>query len=86
MIKVNRIYEDGSVLMYGDEIVGIITSHLELNDVRLQIKQSGADGYYIIWNNIQINIDKYGRLDHWPVGFYDIMDEQLYKLIDWGDN
>jgi len=68
-------------------VVGRISSYLQLTDVRIQIARKKLIGYFIKWNydnseNFDIiNINEYGTLDHWPEGFFTIMDEQLDELI-----
>jgi len=86
-IRVNKIIEHTSKLYDPNgKFIGEITSHLELNDIRIQIKENKVDGYYIMWkDDYRIFIDKYGRLDEWPKGFYDLFDDQLDALIDWGE-
>ena len=64
-----------------DRFVGEITTHLELNDVRLQIKENQAEGYYILWDDMRININFNGKLDKWPDDFYDQSYKQVQKLI-----
>jgi predicted ATPase len=86
MIKINEIVESVSKLYdKDDKLVGEITSLLQLDDIRIQIKKEKVSGYYVIWNNLKIRIDKFGYLEDWPRGFYDNMDKQLDELIDWGD-
>jgi hypothetical protein len=84
-IKVNKIVEPISTLYNSDGVeIGKITSYLELNDIRIQIKKNKVSGYYIIWEDMIIYTDKYGNLDEWPKGFYDLVDDQLNALVDWG--
>jgi hypothetical protein len=64
-----------------DELVGIIESSLVLNDVRLQINRQNLSGYYVVFNGMKINIDNNGRLEEWPDGFFDIIENQLRELI-----
>lgn len=86
MIKINEIVEPVSKLYdKDDKLVGEITSLLQLDDIRIQIKKEKVSGYYVIWNDQKIRIDKFGYLEDWPRGFYDNMDKQLDELIDWGD-
>jgi len=86
MIKINEIKETTAKLYNGEDLVGEITSYVQLTDVRIQIKEKEVSGYHILWKNQMILIDKYGKLDNWPKGFFDIVDEQLDKLIDWGSS
>jgi len=88
-VKVRQIKETFCELYDADgNDVGIISSELELNDVRIQIKEQQLKGYYILWedeNNQKnhIQIDHMGNLERWPYGFFDVGEKQLYKLIGW---
>ena len=84
MIKINKIVETTCKLYDPDgNYIGKITNGLELNDVKIQIKTDKVSGYYILWKNFQIFIDKFGTLSEWPKGFYDLLDDQLDALVDW---
>ena len=82
-IKINKIKETTAEL-YGPRggHIGTITSELQLNDIRIQIMKQNLSGYYIIWENRQIFINRDGRLHEWPVGFFDIEENQLYTLME----
>ena len=75
--------------VYGENptFIGTITSYVMLNDARIQIQDEKADDYYILWDNPktgvqhQIFINKYGRLDDWPEGFFDIVDDQCCRIL-----
>jgi predicted ATPase len=80
-IKINKIIEPKCTLYHPDgTVIGEISSMLEFNDIRIQIMKNKVFGYYVIWEDKQINIDKYGNVDEWPKGFYDLIDEQLDNL------
>lgn len=82
MIKIKRIEEPVCQLLDSeDKTVGWIRSYLQLNDIRIQIKMQGIDGYHILWRDYRINIDRYGNLSTWPRGFYDQMENQLMALL-----
>jgi predicted ATPase len=58
----------------------------EFYDLKIQIKEHGVEGYYMIFNdevfkNRKIRIDKDGHCDGWPNGFYDLAESQLRKLL-----
>lgn len=83
MIKINEIKEE-KVYLYNpnDDLIGIITSELQFNDVRLQIVQQKLEGYYIVWNDQKYEINKIGHLiPNWPKGLYDINMNLLTNLI-----
>jgi len=81
MVKINEIKEHESILCLDGEEIGIITSFLQLNDIRLQIKRNKLSGYYIKWNIFKLSIDEYGHVSDWPLGFYDTFDKQIEELI-----
>ncbi len=82
MIKINEIKEPVCKLYDdADNLVGDINSALQLNDVRIQIKNQKAKGYYVMWKGRTIRIDSRGNLEEWPIGFYDNGDKQLDELI-----
>ena len=81
-IKINDIKETTATLIDPQGvIIGKITSQLQLDDIRIQIKEQQVSGYTIKWTTYIIEISKDGHLDEWPFGFFDIMDIQLEKLI-----
>lgn len=63
------------------EHIGAITTELQLYDVRLQIKEKALTGYYIIFQNKRILINKDGSIDYWPDGFFDKLQNKLDKLL-----
>jgi hypothetical protein len=93
MVKINKIVETTARLMINGDIVGEFNSILQLNDIRIQIKNKYKDirydsndrytGYSIIWNDVEIFIFKNGNLSEWPKGFFEIIDEQLMELAYW---
>jgi len=91
MIKINTITEAVAELFGPDDKkIGDITSSLQFNDVRIQIKkeckgQKGRSGYYVIWNDERIDIDVSGHCDEWPKGFFDHIDIQLTALCGWDE-
>jgi hypothetical protein len=62
-------------------VIGIIKSELQLNDVRLQIFRKKLEGYSLYWSGRRLPINRYGRLDEWPDGFFDIWEKQIDELI-----
>jgi predicted ATPase len=63
------------------EYIGVITSELQLDNVRIQIAEKRLYGYYIEWYDKKITIDAKGNLSDWPHGFYSILTDQLSQLI-----
>lgn len=84
MIEVRKV-EDTAATLFGpdDMFVGNIDTNLQLLDIRIQIKEAEISGYYIIWKGQRLDIDKTGNIDNWPVGFFDVLDTLLNKLIGW---
>lgn len=56
----------------------------ELQDIRLQIKNQEAEGFYVVFEGQNILINKRGELSHWPKGFFDLTDYYLCLLLDFG--
>lgn len=52
----------------------------ELNDIRIQIKEQKATGYYCFFNGEKIYINSVGKFEKWPKGFFDLLDQQLSIL------
>lgn len=89
-VKINQIEETTCQLFDPeDNLIGDITSVLQLNDVRIQIMQQKLKGYYFIWmhdpknpvNGRRLDINPDGRMPDWPNGFFDEWDNQLSTLI-----
>lgn len=60
-----------------------ISNYLELNDVKIQIRRQALDGYYLIFNDQKIKINNKGQLESYPIGFFNLMRNQLAELVDW---
>ena len=78
-----RNYKHIEVELYApdDTLVGLIKNEIELNDVRIQVAQEKAEGYYIMFEDKRINILPEGSCDKWPIGFFDKNLEQMSTLI-----
>ncbi len=83
MVRIRKVQDDPITLYKDGELVGLITTHLVLNDIRIQIKKEKATGYSVHWNDRVIRIDHRANLEEWPVGMMDILDNQLDALIEW---
>jgi predicted ATPase len=87
MIEIREIKEPECKLYdYADNLVGVIRSLLQLNDIRIQLMEENQKGYYIIWEEKRIDIDENGTCSEWPYGFYDMEERQLWKLLGWRKN
>lgn len=81
MIKVNKITPQTVELFNPqDESMGFINEY-EFNDVRIQIKEQQAEGYYCMFNGERFDINKDGRSQDWFEGFFDLLDKQMSKLL-----
>ena len=85
-VTLNKFEYLPASLYDGTTLIGRIETVEQLNDVRIQIKEQALKGYYMIWTNkdgktFQILINKFGTLDHWWPGFFDITDYQLQRLL-----
>ncbi len=81
MIKVNRIIPQTVEAFDPDgNSLGFLNEY-EFNDLRVQIKQEKAEGYYMVFNDKRNYIDVNGRLKDWEVGFYDMIENQLIELL-----
>ena len=50
-------------------------------DARVQIRKQHESGYYIVFNDNVIRIDKNGELEYYPNGLLDTMSNLLLQLI-----
>lgn len=82
-VKINHNIKEPECSLYDPEgnCLGVINTSVILNDVRLQIKRQNLEGYYVLFENHRIDIHGNGRLSYWPVGFYDIWQDQMFELI-----
>lgn len=83
MIQYNKI-EPQIVEVRNDDGFSAKVNMWELNDIRIQIKNEKATGFYVIFEDHKILINERGALSHWPKGFNDLLDDQLIQIIDWG--
>ena len=82
MIEIKRIIEEEHVPLYfKDTLVGHIENELEFAKARIDIRNEGVEGYYIIFNNKRINIKPSGKVEHWPGDLFSKMDNLLNELL-----
>ncbi len=81
MIKINKI-EPQVVELYSPDgtLMGLINEY-EFNDIRVQIKNEQAEGYYCMFEGRRFNIDKNGRSNDWWEGFFSTIEYQLMNLL-----
>ncbi len=53
----------------------------EFNDLRCQIAEDAAQGYYVLFNDRKIMIQPDGKLEHWPEGLFDLMEQQMARIF-----
>ena len=80
-IVINRI-KPQKVRLYDPEnqYMGMVNEY-ELNDILIQIKQNHIGGYYVKFNRQKIEIRHDGRIQRPPIGFFDLMDNQMEKIM-----
>ncbi len=68
--------------LYHDEFgcIGRNINERQFNDVRIQIAKEEVSGYYILWNDKRIDIDKNGDMSDFPVGLYDHVSTALAEI------
>lgn len=60
--------------------LGFINEY-EFLDLRIQIKNAKAKGYYCVFNNEKLFINIDGSLSNWPNGFFDTIENLLINLL-----
>lgn len=81
VIKINKIAIPNVELFTPNcESLGIINEY-ELLDVRVQINKSKVSGYYLIFNNEKIRLDRFGELEYYPIGLLDTWSNYLLQLL-----
>lgn len=56
-------------------------NEFEFNEIRIQIKEQGLEGCYAMFEGEKIFIDRDGRVNNWPEGFFDLLDDQFTRLF-----
>ena len=80
MVNINEIIEPKSQLFFNDELVGEITSHLQLNDCLLQIFRERLEGYYIIYEGEKYPIKSNGKIEN-ASRIYPLLTKQMKELM-----
>lgn len=67
--------------------VGEVTSIFQVNDIQIQCKKLKSNNYFFLWENPEgifwrIQINENGYLSNYPVGFFDLFDDQLNELLN----
>lgn len=81
-VIIERIVEETVEIIYGQGILGKVYSHLELNNVLIQIRDKKLTGYSVKKGNLTYLITKDGRVENGgQPKIYPILGEQLRNLI-----
>lgn len=86
MIEIRNIKEPVATLYKetdeGPVCIGEVTSYVQWLDVRVQIFKAQESGYYFMFGDRKIRIDRNGNQDDYPNGWFDefVMD-CLFELV-----
>ena len=81
MIKINR-YEPQTVEHFDSEnnSLGFLNEQ-ESTDLRCQIAEQKAEGYYLIFNGFNVGINNKGMIHDWKNGLYETNEILLSRLF-----
>ena len=82
MIKVNKIIPQTVEAFDPDGNSLGFLNYFEFNDLRIQIMKEKVEGYYMMFNNERIDIDRDGDVHPWRIGFYDMGNIQINEMVD----
>lgn len=82
MIQIPKIIPPTAELYNSDNVCIGVFNEYEILDIRVQIKETKASGYYLKFNGKKIRIDIRGGLESYPNGLFDTMTNSYMKLID----
>ena len=63
------------------KLVGRIRNRAAFDDIRAQIAENEAEGFYVVYNGIKIPLSKHGGYTVSPDGFYDSSDKSIDKIL-----
>ena len=80
-IKVNKIVTQ-TVEAFDPEgnSLGMVT-YEEFNDLRIQIMDNEAEGYYVMFEDEKYMIEPTGGFHKWPRGLFNLITDQLNYLF-----
>jgi hypothetical protein len=82
MIHINKITPPTlDIYDPGGKLLGTVNEY-ELLDIRVQIKKEQISGYYLIFNDKKVRIDKNGELEEYPPGLLDTMLGYYFELFN----
>lgn len=79
-IALRKISEEPVSIYHNDTFIGK-ANYLEMNDIRIQVKNNKETGWKVVWDGKIIPIYLDGKLAEWPIGMFDKMEEQLRELF-----
>lgn len=84
MVKIKRIIEEEHIPLYfNSELIGYLENTQEFYQARVNIRNEGIEGYYIVFNGEDLIIDKDGRLPVYPSNLFSKNDDLLKELLGW---
>jgi hypothetical protein len=82
MITINNIQEDSIDILKDDHCIGTCKSSISFDDLRVQIKENKASGYFFMFNNKRYDIQPDGRIyPEYPRDLYREVTDLLTKLV-----
>lgn len=80
MITLNKIPAPTAHIWFNDQYLGEVNEY-EFNDLRIQIVQEQATGYWVAFEGERLDIQPSGCLSRWPIGLFSIIEKQLGELV-----
>ena len=81
MVQINKITPPTlDIYDPSGKLLGTVNEY-EFLDIRVQIKEAQAFGYYLIFKDKRVRIDKNGELEEYPLGLLDTMSNFYCELI-----
>ena len=81
MIKVKKIEVPKCDLYSPDDTHLGKLNEYEFLDARVQIKEKQLKGYYAVFNDKKIRIDRNGTLEEYPIGMFDQIGYLYCRLL-----
>ena len=85
MIEIRNLKEEPCDLYGPDgQFIGTIETELDFSDIRLQIQEQHANGYFIRFRGKDYAINNKGVLENWPSGLFEGVCRMSAKIITGG--
>jgi predicted ATPase len=80
------IVERPAKVFINDKLIGEINTEYQLNRIRLRVAKQELHKVHFLFddeNGVTHRIDCHptGHLNHWPKGFFDLTQNQLFELV-----